>query len=436
MRFFQNAKPLHVLLLQCCLMVRMFRASQVVVLQSDNNKGSYDIKLSHALAVHDKLLVEKYQKGGPTLTYLLSMFTPTHKPAIDELRDLIVDFNDQTRKYSHHVEQMCTSLMEIANDHDLFDSTYDEDMGSTVSVFWDYVLPSKQDSAFKQKQGLKQKMFQRAKFYCAYGYNLQLLFNETDHTLHVIGDKEHYGWMTEAIDKLLIQSDSHTNELLLSTAQRLVILKKVTEKFSDVVRYSAYAKLEKIVHVPSPHTMTNLKHYLQTELEDIGQLVGKLNQVFPLQLEQLLHQQAIAKANADLNRILQDIVEERTDETSQLNQREAERKTSELVSTWNATKTVLNGWKDVVISSTEFGMGSMKEMMGTFLSEMMHNFVFAPVMHVIKTILGWIPFGWLILVVLAIMLGSYILLPLSIVIRCIRTPFVYVLQILNRWNKK
>ncbi len=444
----QNAKLLCAIL-QFFLIFRVLTATQVVsqqaLLGAWTTRDADNIDLSNALIMHDKELRKKRE------SFLYSLFAPETKSAVEEMKHIVVQFNDQSRKHSHNVEQACTELMNTAHDQNLFDmstasfSFQDEHTpeqyasSASLMALWEYVSPSsKPEHSWKEKEKThKRNMFQRAKFYCAYGYNLQLVFNETHYTLQVVGDKQYYSWMTSVLDQLLYNLAALTasTELLISTQQRLFVLKKLTEKVSDIVRYSAYTKLEKIMHVPSVHTMTNVNHYLESELTDIANLVERLHQIFPLQMEHLQHQQAITKANADLNRILQDIVEERSDVASQLHQREAERRSSELVQTWNATKTVLSGWRDVVIHSTEFGVQTSRNLLGTLISEITGNFLVAPIVYIVQTVFSCIPFAWVFLLLIVIALGSYVLFPITVLVKIVKTPIVYLLQKLNQFLK-
>jgi hypothetical protein len=306
----------------------------------------------------------------------------------------------------------------------------------SLSIFWEYISSSKQELYWKEKdKKFQAKLFQRAKFYCAYGYNLQLVFNETDYTLQVVGDKHYYSWMSSLLSQMIRKVDA-TTEHLISTQQRLFVLKKITEKISDVVRYSAYTTLEKILHVPSTQSLSHVKYYLESELRDISILVTKLNQIFPLQLEYLQHQQAITRANADLKRILQDIVEERSDVASQLHQREAERKTIQLFSTWTATKTVLGGWRDLLIHFTEFTVQSCGSILGTIVSEITNSLVLGPIIHVFRAVLSGIPFGSMILLVIALVVVSYMMLPITMLVKGFKLLVLYVLQTWNQLLKE
>lgn len=408
-------------------------ASQLINIQSLTNSKNEEIALSQLIEVHDLF----HDKNTNSMS-LFSLFSLPKKPAFEQIQDLTNSFNDRSRQLSQIIEDACSSLIGASYDLQLFAFFKETSDKITRDTLWEYLSVSKPSFEVmlpSSNRALQQQTFNQAKYFCAYGYHLQVSFNDTTKTLEIIGNKDYYFWMADQLNELIehIDSISPASDYLLSLQQRLIILKKLTEKYSDAVLYTTYTKLEKIVYVPSLHTLDNLKVYLESELQEIARLVEQLNQVFPLKIEQLEYDQAISLANAAINSFMQDIAEEDTDVTQRLHQREAERRSIEIIGNWNATQTLWTAWKDVTAQSVGFVLRSVGHVSSTVITGIANGLLIKPVFDVLYAILRCIvshPVGCVLLLVMI----SWFLAPFTFIAKMVWAPISFILSKFN--NKK
>lgn len=131
----------------------------------------------------------------------------------------------------------------------------------------------------QEKINLESNLRKYSKLYCSYGYNLQLNFDQNEKTLKIIGSKIDYSWMENLINVLeknleleitKLSTTQQSNEILLqlivSTKQRLNILKAIIIKLAEIINFSADSKMINLQVYPSKDTPEQIKLYFDSRV--------------------------------------------------------------------------------------------------------------------------------------------------------------------------
>jgi len=224
----------------------------------------------------------------------------------------------------------------------------------------------------QQRIQIEEKAFDISKFYCLFGFNLQLKLNATDVTL--IGGKIEYDWLLITIillDKnidyrittISLNKGGNMNELyeLSSLKQRFYILKGITQKLNEIINFSMYAHLSTLQISPSPKTLEEIDKYFNDQLQYLLDMLEQLNKTFPLREKQIQKNKEIFEANNELDRLdlqlqQQQVAAEREfqEKRHNITQTETQMKADEITNWWVYTKTLLKSYLTVFNSAPEF----------------------------------------------------------------------------------
>lgn len=221
----------------------------------------------------------------------------------------------------------------------------------------------------QQKKEYENKSYIASKLYCTFGYNLQLSFDEITNVLDVVGDKAEHSWIINLINVLeenlkvqitALTVDAQTDEskktelnILVSTLQRLDILKAITNQLSDIINFSFKTHILKVQIQPSKNSINDIKTYFDNQLIELNSLLVKLNELFPKQIQQLEEEKEIVEANIELETLKQNVLDIKSNADAIVKQRAAERYAVEAASGWNATQTIVSSWFKIGESAIE-----------------------------------------------------------------------------------
>ncbi len=221
-------------------------------------------------------------------------------------------------------------------------------------------LQPKDQLSVEAKREHENKLYTFSKFYCSLAYNLQLGFDEQTNTLNVFGDKIEYSWILNLITVLEenlkvqittlsvdVQTDkSKLTELniLVSTLQRLDILKSITMKLSDIINFSFKSHIMKLQLQPSKNTINEVKVYFDDQMNELNLLLMKLNEIFPKQREKIQQEMEIVEADIELKTLEQNLLDIKSNADDIIRQRSAERYAVDMASSWMAIETYTKSW--------------------------------------------------------------------------------------------
>ena len=238
------------------------------------------------------------------------------------------------------------------------------------------------------KVGLDSLLYNDAKLYCSYGYNLQLSYE--NNILNVIGDKVDYSFLIRLInlldknidyqmailnneikikvEKNQYESDDHKNtdmsklNILTSLSQRLNILKTITENIADLINFSIYSHIDKLQRNPTPNTLNKVKEYFDGQINDLNQLLYLLNQYFPFKTQNIRLQEEMAREESILEKRKQDMLDVELRELDETKQREAKRYEFDMESSWNATSTYIKSWINIGTNTIHLSGDAISDM--------------------------------------------------------------------------
>jgi len=214
-----------------------------------------------------------------------------------------------------------------------------------------------------QKTNFESNLYKFSKTYCSYGYNLQFSF-END-ILNVMGDKIDHDYIIRLIEILeknleleisTLKLDETKNiqmNLLISTHQRLNILKAITNKLSDIVNFSVYSHIMKLQIQPTPKTIDEIKKYFDDQLLELNQLLSQLNELFPINKDKIVDKQKILEAKIAEQNMEQTILDIKAKSENDIRNQDAERYSDSMNSTLLATTTYTKSWFNLFEGTVE-----------------------------------------------------------------------------------
>ena len=224
-------------------------------------------------------------------------------------------------------------------------------------------LQQSQSLSAEDKRIYENKLYTYSKYYCSFGYNLQLNFDEDKNTINVFGDKIDYIWIVNLINVLeenlkveitTLSVDASKDkskiielDLLISTLQRLDILKTITNKLSDIINFSFKSHIMKAQINPSKNTVNEVKIYFDEQLNDLNLLLMKLNEFFPKHREKIEEERQIIEADIELKTLEQNVVDIKSNADNIIQQRAAERYAADMASNWIATESIAKSWVSI-----------------------------------------------------------------------------------------
>jgi len=219
-----------------------------------------------------------------------------------------------------------------------------------------------------EKKEIEEKMYSYSRLYCTFGYNLQIVFNEDTSTLDILGDKIDYQWIINLINvldqniafqitKFSVEFEKNKSklvelELLVSTKQRLSILKTITDKLADIVNFAAFSHIEKLQRVATILTITEIQQYFNRELDELNELVLKLDQLYPKQKEQIQKHKELLESDIENQVLYQEVMDMKSNATSRINKIAAERVARVVASEWSITSIYVKNWVDIGVNNT------------------------------------------------------------------------------------
>ena len=245
--------------------------------------------------------------------------------------------------------------------------------------------PTKQLS-LEEKRDYENKLFTYSKLYCSFGYNLQLGFDEQTNNLIVFGDKIEHNWIVNLITvleenlkveitTLTVDAQSDKSKLtelnlLVSTLQRLDILKVITMKLSDIINFSFKSHIRQIQITPTKNTIGEVKNYFDDQLNDLNILLMKLNEVFPKQREKIEQEIQIVEAELELKTLEQNVLDMKSNADDIIRQRAAERYAADMASSWTATEAYAKSWITMSENAIKLTGEGLKTTVGGLTKEM------------------------------------------------------------------
>ena len=230
-----------------------------------------------------------------------------------------------------------------------------------------------------QRVELENKIFVFSKMYCSFGYNLQLHSNASH--IEIVGDKIEYKWMIDLINTLEknlafqitkltllnVEVNQLSLDILVSTYQRLGVLKTITDTLYSIVNYASKVHLLKITTFPGPNSLYEFQSYFNDRLTELNKLVELIEKQFPKQFEDLKAKQTILEEQIEIE-LMEDVIVELTQNSiSNSRQRAADRKARELSHWWNSTKTYGQVWMDLETNMTRFGGNCFGKFVGSII---------------------------------------------------------------------
>lgn len=343
-----------------------------------------------------ELMKNAYDKGIFASWNSLDNIENTNKK-IEEAKKQKEEQNSQS------ISNIATSTLSAATSAMTGDLSSARKYASSVGEsFWDLLSSTKKtEEKFKeittelqpttkltleQKKRYENNLYTASKLYCSFGYNLQLSFDETTKSLNVVGDKIEHEWIVNLINvleenlkvkitalTLELNDDESKNvelNLLVSTLQRLDILKAITNKLSDIINFSFKTHIMKVQIQPSKNTVNEIKNYFDNQLIELNSLLVKLNEFFPKRKEQIAEQKEMVEANIELKTLEQEVLDLKSNSENIIRARETERYVTDIASTWNATQSIFKSWIDIGGSSIELGGSALSTVFGGITREL------------------------------------------------------------------
>lgn len=342
------------------------------------NEANYEtpIDLSGSIVVYDKEFNSKYNGVVGTLISYLNNVEPSGKKLI---LNIIEDVNNNLRGISSGLEKSCLELMKKTYDQGVFASWNSLDNIEAIETktqelsegynWLNWFSRSNRDKEIGEvkkelhptskltlegKKDYENKMYYASRLYCSFGYNFQLSFNERVNTLNLVGGKVEYVSIIELIDSLdgnlnfKIQSlneqfkndKSKKTELniLLSTQQRLDVLKEITNKLYDIIYFSFKTHILNVQSYSSKNTINEIKSYFDNQLTELNGLLEKMNELFPKQREKIEQERQIEEAKIIMKAYEQKTLDIQSTVENIIRQQITERDTINSASKWNATE--------------------------------------------------------------------------------------------------
>lgn len=216
------------------------------------------------------------------------------------------------------------------------------------------------------KQTLEMKLYNNAKAYCSYGYNLQLTLDSFKN-INIVGDKIDYSFIIKLIHlleknldlkknilKKEIDSESEQTQIsikeldnLNSLLERLDVLKSITEKISDFINFSLSSQFMKFQIYPTKHTLTNINIFFNEQLNELNYLVVKLNYFFPLKQEELEKQKKMLIEEQQIESIKQELLNINLNISNEVTRQYAERYVFNMENSWNVSELYIKSWFNI-----------------------------------------------------------------------------------------
>jgi len=234
-------------------------------------------------------------------------------------------------------------------------------------------------------------MYKFSRYYCLYGYNLQLTYDDNSNIINVIGGKIDYNSIINFIItlrenlKLAIENcekDPSKNVeclLLKSIEQRLNILSEITDEISYIVNDALETHIVDIQMQPSPNSINDIKVYFDEQLNKLNDLIIKLGEMYPKETEQrtkekeqITEKLKATKETIELKVLEQNYLDLQTNATNIINQRSAERYAINMASSWTATETYIKSWVKLGKSGIELtgtSLGQLTKELSNALGE-------------------------------------------------------------------
>ena len=247
-------------------------------------------------------------------------------------------------------------------------------------------LQQSQSLSAEDKRIYDNKLYTYSKLYCSFGYNLQLSFDEDKNTINVFGDKIDYNWIVNLINVLeenlkveitTLTVDASKDKskiielnLLISTLQRLDILKAITNKLSDIINFSFKSHIMKAQIHPSKNTVNEVKNYFDDQLNDLNILLMKLNEFFPKQRENIEEERQIIEAEIELKTLKQNVIDIKSNADSIIQQRAAERYAADMASNWISTESYVKSWVSISENSIKLAGSTLGTTLGGITREL------------------------------------------------------------------
>ena len=247
-------------------------------------------------------------------------------------------------------------------------------------------LHQSQSLSAEDKRIYENKLYTYSKYYCSFGYNLQLNFDEDKNTINVFGDKIDYIWIVNLINVLeenlkveitTLSVDASKDkskiielDLLISTLQRLDILKTITNKLSDIINFSFKSHIMKAQINPSKNTVNEVKIYFDEQLNDLNLLLMKLNEFFPKHREKIEEERQIIEADIELKTLKQNVLDIKSNADSIIQQRAAERYAADMASNWISTESYVKSWVSISENSIKLAGSTLGTTLGGITREL------------------------------------------------------------------
>jgi hypothetical protein len=220
----------------------------------------------------------------------------------------------------------------------------------------------------EQRRFYEENDYKHSKVFCSYGYYLELGLDDTNNTLDIYGSKIDYKQIVKLIQildenlkmrMLTLAADSEGEEvsestkmelqIIISTSQRLNILKEITDKLSDIIDFSFKSNIMKLQGVkPSKDTISHVKEYFDGQLNDLNLLLMKINELFPKQREEIEEKKKHAESQMELKILEQERLDLESISEDEIRRRASARYEAETASKLNATVSIFKSWNSII----------------------------------------------------------------------------------------
>ena len=237
-----------------------------------------------------------------------------------------------------------------------------EQQNKTLSESTTLVAQSDKQMTMREKKLLEDNIYQFSKVYCSYGYHLQLqlLQNDNNININVVGDKIEYQWIIDIINLLesnidlkistsIIRKELNKYELtaLDSLKQRIQVLKAITIKLRIIVNFSIQSQISTLNRQPTKNTLNEMDSYFKSQLTDLLNMLDSLKTQFPKREEDLKQATLLTNTQIELDKI-EDALKlyekqaefDRQTRTNNITIRNSEMISQNISENWQATKII------------------------------------------------------------------------------------------------
>lgn len=247
------------------------------------------------------------------------------------------------------------------------------------------LIQTTQSNGFKptktERLEFESKLFVFSQLYCSMGFNLQIELQ--NNSVQLIGDRIPYMEMIKLIttleQNLSIEIDKLSTEQpitegikntilsLDSLQQRLSVLKEITNYLNNIINFSSELQIMKMTKYASPQSLPELEEYFKDQLNNLNNLLQKLNKKFPMKDKALDDAKALVEEDIELQSKQMNISDFLQNANNIARQRTAERISKNNQELWLATKTITQSFLDIGLNGIFFAKDNLQKYTGAFV---------------------------------------------------------------------